>query len=301
LHRFLFIIISIVVLLNAQNKITVGTKVAEPFVIKEQNGRWDGISFELWNTISSELNLQYDIKEYDLEGLINAVEKGEIDIAVSPLTITAEREEKMDFTLPYLVTGLSIAVEAKEEEGFFGLAKRVLSFDFLKAVGILVLILFAVGGRIVTLVWMFAAIIIISSITAAIASALTVGQLDTKIKGLNGLYGASVGTIKESSAESFLAEKRINYTYVESVEKGVSQIAKKELDAFVYDAPIMKYLIKKQNLSSKVKVLPITLEPVYYGFAIPANSKLRENLNRQIIKHISDKKWEDVLYRYLGE
>jgi ABC-type amino acid transport substrate-binding protein len=63
----------------------------------------------------------------------------------------------------------------------------------------------------------------------------------------------------------------------------------------------MKYLIKKQNLSSKVKVLPITLEPVYYGFAIPANSKLRENLNRQIIKHISDKKWEDVLYRYLGE
>lgn len=349
MHRFLFIIISIVVLLNAQNKITVGTKVAEPFVIKEQNGRWDGISFELWNTISSELNLQYDIKEYDLEGLINAVEKGEIDIAVSPLTITAEREEKMDFTLPYLVTGLSIAVETKEEEGFIGLAKRVLSFDFLKAVGILVLILFAVGfitwlferkknpenfgdgkskglwssfwfaavtmttvgygdkapksvgGRIVTLVWMFAAIIIISSITAAIASALTVGQLDTKIKGLNGLYGASVGTIKESSAESFLAEKRINYTYVESVEKGVSQIAKKELDAFVYDAPIMKYLIKKQNLSSKVKVLPITLEPVYYGFAIPANSKLRENLNRQIIKHISDKKWEDVLYRYLGE
>lgn len=335
--------------INAQEKITVGTKVAEPFVIQSPDGRWDGVSFDLWNNISTELGIVYEVKEYDLEGLIKSVENEQVDIVVSPLTITAEREERFDFTHPYYVTGLSIAVAAKEDDGLFSLFTRIISVEFFKAVGLLLLILLAVGfitwlferkknpeefadgkskglwssfwfaavtmttvgygdkspksvgGRIVALVWMFAAIIIISSITAAIASALTVGQLETKVKGLNDLYSVSVGTISESSAESFLVDKRINYSTHSSVADGLEAIANGDLDAFVYDAPILKYLIKKDNLSTKVKVLPSTLEPVYYGFAIPEGSKLRENLNREIIKHISDKEWEDVLYRYFGE
>lgn len=333
----------------AQNKIIVGTKTAEPFVIKQQDGSWGGVSFELWRVVSNELQLNYDIKEYDLEGVIKSVETEEVDVVVSPLTITAEREERFDFTHPYYVTGLSIAVAAKEEAGLISLFKRIISLEFFQAIGALILILFivglitwffekdknpdqfgdgrskglwssfwfaavtmttvgygdkapkSIGGRVVALIWMFAAIIIISSITAAIASALTVGQLETNIKGLGDLYKSSVGTIAESSAESFLVDKRINYSDFKTVSDGLEEIANGNLDAFVYDAPILKYLIKKYNLGTKVKVLPTTLEPVYYGFAVPEGSELREELNREIIKYISDKKWEDVLYRYFGE
>lgn len=334
--------------LFAQEKIIVGTKVAEPFVILD-NGKWGGLSFDLWEKISSELQYEYEVREYDLEGLVTAVEKKEIDIAVSPLTITADREEKMDFTLPYLVTGLSIAVAVKEESGFLSLAKNLLSIEFISTVGVLILILFlvglltwfferkknpehfgdgkskglwssfwfaavtmttvgygdkapkSVGGRIISLIWMFTAIIIISGITATIASALTVSRLETKIKGLNDLYSTSVGAIPSSTAESFLVDKRINYLSYDNVSKGLDAIANGDLEAFVYDAPIMKYLIKKENLSSKVKVLPITLEQVYYGFALHEGSKLREPLNRRIIDIISNPSWEDLQYKYFGE
>ena len=259
------------------------------------------------------------------------------------------REEKFDFTHPYFVTGLSIAVPAKEEAGLFSLAKRIISPAFFEAVGLLAVILFlvglitwlferkknpeefgdgkskglwssfwfaavtmttvgygdksprSIGGRIVALIWMFAAIIIISSITAAIASALTVEQLETNVNGLNDLYSANVGTVGVSSAESFLSEKRINYSTNETVAEGLTSVANGDLEAFVYDAPIMKYLIKKENLSSKVKVLPVTLEQVYYGFALPEGSALREELNRVIIDKISNPKWGDVLYKYFGE
>jgi len=333
----------------AQQKITVGTKIAEPFVIKNHDGSWGGVSFDLWKDVADELNIDYTVEEFDLSGITNAVENNKIDIAVSPLTITMEREEKFDFTHPYFITGLSIAVPAKEESGFLSLAKRIISPEFFEAVGALAFILLlvglitwlferkknpeefgdgkskglwssfwfaavtmttvgygdkspkTVGGRIVGLIWMFTAIIIISSITAAIASALTVGQLETSIKGLNDLYSANVGTVGESSAESFLVEKRINYSTYETVTDGLNAIARGDLEAFVYDAPIMKYLIKKEKLSSKTKVLPVTLEQVYYGFALPTGSKLREKLNRAIIEKISNPKWGDVLYKYFGE
>ncbi len=346
-NTFLFFLI--IISINAQQQITVGTKVAEPFVIKEQDESFDGVSFDLWEEVSTELQLDYTLKEYDLEGLLKAVENNEIDVAVSPLTITESREEKFDFTHPFYVTGLSIAVTASEKGGLLNLFINLISPQFFEAVGALLILLFAVGlitwfferrknpeefadgktkglwssfwfaavtmttvgygdkspkstgGRIVALIWMFAAIIIISSITAAIASALTVGQLNTTVKGLNDLYDAGVGTVAESSAESFLIDKRINYSTYDNVASGLAAVSRGELDAFVYDAPILKYLIKKENLQSKVKVLPSTLEPVYYAFALPAGSQLRENLNREIIKYISDKKWEDVLYKYFGE
>lgn len=344
------ILISIILFssLFAQDKIIVGTKVAEPFVIK-QNGAWGGLSFDLWQKISSELGYEYEVREYDLEGLVTAVENEEIDIAVSPLTITAAREEKMDFTLPYLVTGLSIAVAVKEESGFLSLAKNLLSVEFISTVGVLIIILFlvglltwfferkknpeqfgdgkskglwssfwfaavtmttvgygdkapkSIGGRVISLIWMFTAIIIISSITAAIASALTVGKLETKIKGLNDLYSTSVGTVPSSTAEDFLVDKRINYLSYDNVSKGLEAIATGDLDAFVYDAPIMKYLIKQNGLPVKVKVLPNELEQVYYGFALHEGSKLREPLNRRIIDIISNPSWEDLQYKYFGE
>lgn len=346
--RFAIMFIILFSSMLAQDKLIVGTKVAEPFVIRE-NGRWEGLSFDLWEKISSELGYEYEVREFDLEGLVTAVENQEIDIAVSPLTITADREERMDFTLPYLVTGLSIAVAVKEEAGFLSLAKNLISMEFISTVGVLVFILLlvgfltwlferkknpeqfgdgkskglwssfwfaavtmttvgygdktpkSIGGRVISLVWMFTAIIIISGITAAIASSLTVGKLETKIKGLNDLYSTSVGTIPSSTAEIFLVDKRINYLAYDDVAKGLEAIANNNLDAFVYDAPIMKYLIKKNALSGKVKVLPNELEQVYYGFALHEGSKLREPLNRRIIDIISNPSWEDLQYKYFGE
>ena len=41
--------------------------------------------------------------------MLDAVERGEVDAAVAALTITSEREQRMDFTHPFLSTGLGIA------------------------------------------------------------------------------------------------------------------------------------------------------------------------------------------------
>jgi ABC-type amino acid transport substrate-binding protein len=335
--------------LFAQNQtLIVGTKITEPFVIQNNSGEMSGISFELWNIIAKKLNIKYEVRTYDLKGLTNAVAKNEIDIAVSPLTITAEREKLFDFTHSYFTTGLSIAVPNKSNSGLLSIARNIFSSQFFEAVLLGTIVLFlvgiliwlferkknkaefgdgfskgigssfwwaavtmttvgygdkapkTVGGRIIALIWMFAGIIMISGFTAAIASALTVDKLDVGINSLADLNNVRVGTVKSSSSEEYLAQNGIDFITTKNIEDGFELIEKKQIDAFVYDAPILKYFVKSKNIANKFRVLPIILDPINYAFALPTNSNLRESINRVLLREIDKNEWKIVINNYLG-
>ena len=128
----------------------IGTKSAPPFVIKRSDNTWHGISIALWQRIAIELGLRYEFIECDLQGLLDGVANGSLDAAVSALTITAERETLMDFTYPYHVTGLGIALSAKGGGKWYNALGGILSKGMLKVIGILVLLLTVVG----VLVWL---------------------------------------------------------------------------------------------------------------------------------------------------
>ncbi|KAL0181130.1 hypothetical protein M9458_023536, partial [Cirrhinus mrigala] len=55
-------------------------------------------------------------------GMIGEVVRGEADLAVAPLTLTAAREKAVGMTKPYMQTGISILLRKdiiSEEAGFF--------------------------------------------------------------------------------------------------------------------------------------------------------------------------------------
>ena len=332
----------------AARKLIVGTKHAPPFAIKNEDGTWSGVSIDLWREVAAELDLSYELKEYDLAGLLRATKEGSIDAAVAALTVTAEREEAMDFTHPLHTTGLSIAVSADNKAGWLGLLRRFFSLGFLKAVIALAIVLSGVGiltwwferkrnssqfggsaihgigsgfwwsavtmttvgygdkapvtwgGRLVALVWMFAALILVATFTGAIASALTVGQLEGAVNGPADLPKVRVGTVAGSTSETCLRARRIACRTSQTAMDGLQLVANKEIDAFVYDAPILRYLVKKE-MHGEVTVLPVKFERQDYAFALPTNSPLREPLNREILRRIAQPQWQDTLYRYLGE
>ncbi len=334
---------------NKKLNLKAGTKIAEPFVIKDKSGKWSGITIELWENIADSLNAGYSFQEYDLSGLLDAVETGNVDIAVAPLTITASREKNLDFSHPYFISGLGIATRIKESNVLMKVLDRFLSYDFLRIVFFLLLLLFLVGfitwiferkknaeqfgdgktkglgssfwwaavtmttvgygdkvpktagGRIIGLIWMFAGLIIISSFTAAIASALTVTQLESQIQGLSDLYNACVGTVAASSSIDYLNGKNIRHITYPSVTDAIEALSSNKIDAVVYDSPILKYKIIKLDKTGTLKVLPVTLDPLYYGFALPQNSKVREKLNRVLLNEIVSQRWKKILKNYLGE
>ncbi|MBI1353607.1 MAG: transporter substrate-binding domain-containing protein [Acidobacteria bacterium] len=93
--------------------IKVGVMPTPPFVIKDSAGKLSGISVELWELIAADLGVEYELEErpYDVQGLLSAVAEGEVDVGVAAFTITAAREEKVDFSHSYFETGLGIAAQ----------------------------------------------------------------------------------------------------------------------------------------------------------------------------------------------
>lgn len=333
---------------RSSNSLLIGTKISNPFCIKTADGSWSGISFELWQNISDKLHYEYTIKEYDLEGLLQALEDGEIDVAVSSLSVTSERQKTIDFTQPYFVTGLSIATHYQTRQNIFSVFLNFFSFEFLEVIVSLGILLFIVGiliwfferrknaeqfspeaksglgsgfwwaavtmttvgygdkapvsfgGRIIGLIWMFAGIIMISSFTASMTTALTVSQLDSQIKNIHDLYDVRVGTVSSSYSEAFLEKKGIPGIGYTTLEEAFDALKQRKLDAVIYDTPMLRYLIHKGNLSESIKTIAIDSEPNYFAFALPLHSPLRIEMNSTIMQEISKEEWKQLLKNYLG-
>ena len=155
-------------------------------------------------------------------------------------------------------------------------------------------------GKFFALIWMFASLIILSTILAALTSAITLDALDSNIEGVNDLYGVRVATLESSTSQSFLQARNISHKTYPSVQAGVEAIVSKEVDAIVYDAPLLEYLAANQ-FRNQVRLVDDFFEPQDYGIALTQGSDLRERLNLELLDILQSETWQAILVRYLGE
>jgi polar amino acid transport system substrate-binding protein len=133
-------------------KLVVGTMFAPPFLMKMPSGEWEGLSIELLQLVAQELGTDFELREYsDVIQIRNAVSNGELDLV--PMATMAESHELVvDFSNPYYRSGSAIAVKVEGEGyGWFRVADRLASINFLKVIGLLVLLWLIAGS----LVWLF--------------------------------------------------------------------------------------------------------------------------------------------------
>jgi ABC-type amino acid transport substrate-binding protein len=135
---------------HADEPLDIATRHVPPFAIKGDDGRWEGISIVLWETIAEQLGLRYRYREMSLQEMLDAVSAGKADAAVGALTITAQREAAMDFSHPFMRSGLGIAVPRGGGIDWGDLLKRFLSGPFWYLVLGLCGLLLAVG----TVIWL---------------------------------------------------------------------------------------------------------------------------------------------------
>jgi len=135
-----------------ERELVVGTREAPPFVMKTADGTWQGISIELWQRVAKEMNLRYRITEAPtIQDLLDGVAAGRFDVAVAALTVTAAREQRVDFTQPFYATGIGIAVSTVGVASWLPVIRAVTSFGFAQAVLALVGLAVVVGF----LIWLF--------------------------------------------------------------------------------------------------------------------------------------------------
>ena len=336
--------------LNAQDSIvgnpgtlTIGVTEMPPFVI-EEDGEYSGLSIASWELVNDKLETGYQFKAYySLGDLLVAVENGEVDFSINPITVTDLRMKRMDFSQPYFISHTGVA--KKSGSMIWSYISNILSWNFISAILILVGVIFifgflvwlferkknpeefgegskgifqgfwwsavtmttvgygdksprSLGGRIVGFIWMFMAIIMISSLTAGIASSLTVRNMQNEINSVQDLANFKVITVRSSSAAELLDQYGIASKKVSSTEAGFQQILQDKSFFFVYDQPILRHYVEQQELGDELEVLQKTLKKDYYSYSFPKGSELIEVIDPILVSTLKTMEWNNLIAEY---
>ncbi len=157
------------------------------------------------------------------------------------------------------------------------------------------------GGRLIGLIWMFAAIIMISGFTASIASSLTVNQLGWQQNEIEDFKESQVGTVEGSATQAWLKKKF--FKEVESstrLGEGLAALQDGKLEAFVYDEPLLIYLLNQDETYGGLEKLPIRFNLQFYSvaFSEDIDPMLREKISRKVLEITEAPDWEVLLAEY---
>lgn len=100
----------------AEKPLLVGMELAyPPFEMRDKSGAPAGVSVDLAKALGEHLGVPVEIQNLPFDGLIPALKTGKIDLVLSSMTATPERAKSIDFSEPYLKTGLCLLVSAKSD------------------------------------------------------------------------------------------------------------------------------------------------------------------------------------------
>lgn len=155
-------------------------------------------------------------------------------------------------------------------------------------------------GKIAALVLMFGGLLFISGLTASIASSLTVNQLNSDLESFSEFKESSVGSVKNTSTTEFLKShffKKIKL--FDRVELGLEDLKENNIDAFIYDEPILKYRIQQDSSLSTLNVLPIKFDVQFYAFGVTREKReLERAISLKILEIIETNEWQVLLSEF---
>lgn len=154
------------------------------------------------------------------------------------------------------------------------------------------------GGRIIGFIWMFAAIIMISSLTAGIASSLTVHNINEEINSIQDLSSFEVVTVENSSAHELLEQYGVQSRKVSNEQEGMQALLDEESTFFVYDQPILRYEIERRDAGDELEVIQRTLKRDYYSYSFPKDSPLVEVIDPVLISTLKSMEWNQLIRDY---
>jgi len=130
---------------ESPDTLVLGYNIAPPFVF-EQEGELQGVSVWLWDQIIKEHYIPYELKRMPLDSLLKALANGTVGASLSPLTITSNRAERMDFSPPYYIAYSSVlAPEASTLQRSMAFLRSFFSINFFRALGALALVILIFG------------------------------------------------------------------------------------------------------------------------------------------------------------
>jgi polar amino acid transport system substrate-binding protein len=91
------------------NTLIIGTDATyPPFEYKDDKGEFTGVSIELGRALAQHLGRPVEFRNIAFDGLIPALQTGSIDLIISSMTANEKRRQSLDFSDPYVTTGICL-------------------------------------------------------------------------------------------------------------------------------------------------------------------------------------------------
>ncbi len=131
----------------------VATKSLPPFVFVDgETQAVSGFSIDYWDLVAERLGVETEwVVQETVGDIIASVEAGDVDAAIAGISITKEREQIIDFSQPYYISGQQIVTTASGASTFGTLGSLIGSGTFLVPLAGLVILVIIVSH----LVWWF--------------------------------------------------------------------------------------------------------------------------------------------------
>ncbi|HYP69155.1 MAG TPA: transporter substrate-binding domain-containing protein [Thiobacillaceae bacterium] len=156
------------------------------------------------------------------------------------------------------------------------------------------------AGRVIGVIWMFAAVVLIALFTAQVTSSLTVTSLSGRVRGPADLVHVKVGAIQDSQPQTLLQTKfGVKAAGYPGFRQGLEALEKGDISAFVAAEPVLRYEIAN-NFPGRLAVVGAPFLRADYVFAFPLGSAIRKQVNRSILSYIETNEWRDLIHQYLG-
>jgi ABC-type amino acid transport substrate-binding protein len=154
-------------------------------------------------------------------------------------------------------------------------------------------------GRIVATGWMITSVITFAILTAGITTTLTKRELQGVVHSVNDLRSVRVGAPTGTTTDEYLNRQRIAHRRYPNPAAGLSALQAHAIDAFVYDKPLLTWMVLQQH-SGTLRVLDISFDTQNYAVVLPKGSALGGILNTLLLEQTESDWWEEMVHRYLG-
>lgn len=109
----------------APEPVRVVVRELPPFVERTADGGFTGFTVELWEEVAGRAGLDSEYLTVSSVGeQLDAVTGGEADVGATVISITDDREARLDFSYPYFQSGLQVMVPADTRVSFLGAVRR---------------------------------------------------------------------------------------------------------------------------------------------------------------------------------
>lgn len=102
-----------------------------------------------------------------------------------------------------------------------------------------------------------------------------------------------------STSAQYLADQHIQFVGVPTIEQAYEILVNRQVQAVVYDAPVLQYYSVTQG-KGKVQVVGPIFKEETYGIALPNGSPLRKRINEALLRMQQDGTYDAIYARWFG-